>query len=83
MNSDLLIDIIGWIAAVEILAAYGLNSFQKIKSDSLVFYLLNLTGGILFVIYTIYLDARASAVVNIVWVIIAVVGLITKYKPRK
>jgi hypothetical protein len=76
------IEVIGAIAAIEILAAYGLNSFQKIKSDSLLFYLLNLTGGILFVYYTISKDAKASAVVNIVWVIIAIVGLITKYKRR-
>ena len=80
---ELIIEIIGWIAAVEILLAYGLNSFQKIKSDSLFFYLLNLTGGIGFVIYTIHKDAKASALVNIIWVVIAVAGLITKYSKKQ
>jgi hypothetical protein len=75
---DLLIDIIGWIGSVEILLAYGLNSFQKLRSDSPVFYLLNLTGGICFVIYTVHKEAFASAFVNIIWVIIAAVA-ITKH----
>jgi hypothetical protein len=77
---ELLIEIIGWIGAVEILLAYGLNSFQKIKSDSWFFYVLNLTGGICFVIYTIHKEANASALVNVIWVVIAVIGMLTKMK---
>lgn len=80
---ELIIEIVGWIGAVEILLAYGLNSFQRIDSNSLLFYLLNLTGGICFVIYTIHKGANASALVNVIWVIIAVVGLVTKYSNKK
>ncbi|MBS1681865.1 MAG: hypothetical protein JST48_09150 [Bacteroidetes bacterium] len=75
-----LINIIGWIGALEVLVAYGLNSYQKIKSDSVYFLLLNLTGGFLLIVYTLYLDAIASATVNIVWVIIAVIALLRKFK---
>ncbi|MGC4020427.1 MAG: hypothetical protein QM734_00020 [Cyclobacteriaceae bacterium] len=71
----LIVDIIGWIGALEVLLAYSLNSYQKIKSDSIYFQLLNLTGGILLVIYTLYLDAKASAAINVVWVIIAAIAL--------
>jgi hypothetical protein len=75
MESKLLIDIVGWIGSIEVLIAYGLNSYQRIKSDSMVFYLLNLTGGIFLVIYTVNKEAFASAFVNVVWVIIAVIAI--------
>ena len=76
MDLDLLINIIGWIGSIEVLIAYGLNSYQKIRSDSLVFYLLNLTGGIFLVVYTIHKEAFASAFVNVVWVAIAVIAMV-------
>lgn len=73
---ELFINILGWIGSVEVLAAYGLNSYQKIKSDSILFYVLNLTGGLLLIVYSIYKEAFPNAFINIVWVIIAVVALI-------
>lgn len=79
----LLVDIIGWIGSIEVLIAYGLNSYQKIRSDSPMFYFLNFTGGICLVVYTIYKEAFASAFVNIIWVAIAAVAigkLLTKPK---
>jgi hypothetical protein len=72
---DLLVEIIGWIGSIEILLAYGLNSYQKIRSDSLAFSLLNLTGGLFLMLYTIYKDAFANTFVNLVWVIIALIAL--------
>ncbi len=74
------VEIIGWIGSVEVLLAYGLNSYQKIKSDSLNFVLLNLTGGLFLIIYTVYKEAFASAFVNLVWVVIAVVSLARLYQ---
>lgn len=71
----LLIEIVGWIGSIEVLIAYGLNSYQKMRSDSLGFYLLNLTGGICLVIYTLYKEAFASAFVNIIWVVIALIAI--------
>jgi len=79
----LLIDIIGWIGSFEVIAAYGLNSYQKIKSDSLVFQLLNLTGGLFLIINTIYYCAYPSAFINIVWVIIASIAIIQMFRKRK
>lgn len=72
---DLLVEITGWIGSIEILLAYGLNSYQKIRSDSLAFSLLNLTGGLFLMIYTIYKDAFANTFVNLVWVVIALIAL--------
>jgi hypothetical protein len=72
---ELWIEIIGWIGSVEILLAYGLNSYQKIRSDAWSFYTLNLTGALLLIVYTVFKEAYASTFINIVWVIIAVIGM--------
>ncbi|HEY0654751.1 MAG TPA: hypothetical protein VGD65_16555 [Chryseosolibacter sp.] len=71
----LFLEIIGWVGSVEVLLAYGLNSYQKLRSDSMVFYLLNLTGGLALIIYTVYKAAYASAFINVVWVIIAAIAI--------
>ncbi len=71
-----IINVTGWIGSILIVAAYGLNSYQKIKSDSILFYSLNLAGGILLIVYSVYLRAYPNAFINIVWVIIAVPALL-------
>lgn len=68
---DLVIDILGWIGSVCVVAAYGLNSYQKIRSDSLLFYVLNISGGVLLIIYSVHKAAYANTFINVVWVIIA------------
>jgi len=80
MNVALIIDILGWIGSIEVVVAYGLNSYQKIKSDSKTFYLLNLTGGILLIVYSVYKTAYANTFINIVWVIIAIPALVKAMK---
>lgn len=79
---DIFINILGWIGSVEVLAAYGLNIYQKIKSDSVLFYVLNLTGGLLLIVYSVYKEAFPNAFINIVWVIIAVVALLKLGKKK-
>jgi hypothetical protein len=79
----LLIDVLGWIASISILTAYGLNSYQKIKSDSYTFLLLNILGGVCFVIYTYYFKAYATTFLNVVWVIIAIPALIKMLRKSK
>jgi hypothetical protein len=79
----LLIDILGWAGSFMVVAAYGLNSYQKIKSNSLFFYLLNLVGGLFLIIYSIYYTAYANTFINVVWVIIAIPALLQLIKRRK
>jgi hypothetical protein len=69
------IEVIGWVGSVEILIAYGLNSYQKIRSDSMLFYMLNLTGGLLLIVYTVYKEAYPNAFVNVVWVVVALIAI--------
>lgn len=79
---NLLIDILGWIGSVEVIAAYGLNSYQKIKSDSLAFQLLNLTGAIFLIINSIYKEAYPFTFINTVWCIIAIIAIVGIVKKK-
>jgi hypothetical protein len=72
----LLIDCIGWAGSIMVIAAYGLNSYQKIRSDSPTFLVLNLIGGVCLIVYSVYYTAYANTFINVVWVIIAVPALI-------
>lgn len=80
---NLIIDILGWIGSIEVVAAYGLNSSQRIKSDSLTFQFLNLTGAVLLIINSIYKQAYPFTFINTVWTIIAIVAIIGILKKKK
>lgn len=77
---ELLIDIIGWTGSVMVIAAYGLNSYQKLDSKALAFLLLNLVGGIFLIVYSYYYSAFANTFINVVWVVIAVPALIAYWR---
>jgi len=78
----LFVDIIGWIGSVEVIAAYGLNSYQRIRSDSFLFQFLNLTGAVFLIVNTIYYGAYPSTFINIIWVVIAIPALYKILKPK-
>ena len=80
---ELLIDILGWVGSVAVIVAYGLNSYQKIKSDSYLFLTLNLIGGLFLIIYSYYYTAYANTFINVVWVIIAIPALIRLIGKKK
>lgn len=80
---EMLIEILGWIGSLEVIIAYGLNSYQRLRSDSLLFYFLNITGGLLLIIYSIYKSAYANTFINVVWVIIAVPAVIKLLRKSK
>ena len=71
-----LVDGLGWIGSFCVIVAYGLYSYQNIRSDSLIFYALNLVGGIFLIIYSNYKGAYANTFINVVWVIIAVPAML-------
>ena len=70
------IEIAGWIAAVLILAAYGLLSAGKLTGKSVSYQVMNIVGAIGFVINTGYNGAIPSAVLNVIWVGIGVWALV-------
>lgn len=82
-DNKLLFDIIGWGGSIGLLLAYGLNSYQKIKSDSYTFLLLNLFSGICLIVYTVFYKTYANTFLNIVWVIIAIPAIIRLAQKKK
>ena len=75
---NILIDVIGWIGSAMIVAAYALNMNKRMAADSVSYYLLNIIGSACLIVNTIYHHAIPSAVVNVIWIFIAVMSLIKK-----
>ena len=62
------IEIIGWVSAVLILAAYGLLSAGKLTGSSVSYQVMNVVGAVGFVVNSGYNGAIPSAALNVIWV---------------
>ena len=71
----ILIESVGWVGSVAIVLAYGLNMFKKLASDSAAYYILNIAGSVCLIVNTLYHHAIPSAVVNVIWIFIALVAV--------
>lgn len=71
-----LIEIGGWYGTLAILLAFALSSFSLIKSTDLVYQLLNLTGALGIVAVSLYKQAYQPAVLNVIWMLIALVAIV-------
>jgi lipid-A-disaccharide synthase-like uncharacterized protein len=77
------IEILGWIGSLMVVSAYGLISYQKVKPNSILYFSLNIIGGILLVVYSYYKGAYANIFINVVWIFIAIPALINAFKAVK
>lgn len=75
----ILIETLGWIGSVLIVGAYAANIYGRLKADHIAYIWMNMVGGIFFVVNTIYHHAYPSALVNVVWVLIALNAIIRKW----
>lgn len=64
---DIAIEIIGWIGAVLILAAYILLSLGKVDGQSPLYQWMNVVGAACFVANSGWNGAIPSAALNVVW----------------
>lgn len=69
------IEVIGWIGATLILAAYALLSTGRLRADSLTYHLMNILGAAGFVINSGWNGALPSAAMNVVWIGIGIYAL--------
>jgi len=67
---------IGWYGLAAVLAGYFLNSFGYIQSNGFTYLLLNLTGGAAIALISYQKRAFQPMVLNIVWLVIALFGLL-------
>jgi hypothetical protein len=82
MSLKLLVNILGWIGSVLYLLAYALVSIKKTEGDSWLYQGLNIIAATLVVIYTISLEAYATASLNLVWIAIGLYTLGRKWLIR-
>ena len=68
-------EVAGWAAAVLILAAYGLLTAGRLKSDSRAYHWLNICGAAGFILNSGWNGAIPSAALNVVWMAIGVAAL--------
>lgn len=71
----LLIEVLGWAASALIVGAYALNIYGKLDTKAPAYIWANLVGGTFFIVNTYAHQAYPSAVVNVVWVLIALNAL--------
>lgn len=76
----LLINTLGWIGSIFIIAAYWFNSQGKMESTSIWYQMLNLLGGLFLSLNCFYFQVYPSAVLNLVWILIAMASLNRLYK---
>lgn len=66
------IEIVGWLGAGTLLAAFGFVSYGLVDARGRVYQALNILGGLLLAANSGWHDAWPSAALNIIWAVIAV-----------
>lgn len=75
-TKEKIIETLGWYGAVAVTGAYALNSFGYLAADAFGYQLLNFTGAAALAVITLYRGVYQSAIVNVIWALIAVVALL-------
>lgn len=75
-----IISITGWVGALLILTAFTTNVFKYTMPDSKVFLLLNGVGSLLLIYNSYATENYHFTLLNIVWFVVAIVGLIKRSK---
>ena len=73
-------DIIGTIGVGLILIGYFLNIFSIIKKDGVLFYVLNILGGIIACFSSCLIRFWPFVILEGTWAIISVIGLLKSIK---
>lgn len=83
MMLDILMEVVGWIGAILILAAYGLLTAGKVTARSPAYQWMNVVGALGFIANSAWNGAWPSAVLNVIWVGIGVFALIRIFAKRE
>ena len=83
MTLDLLMEVVGWIGAVLILAGYFLLSAGKLDARSPVYQWLNVIGALGFIANSGWNGAWPSAALNVIWVGIGLFALVRIFGRRE
>jgi hypothetical protein len=83
MTVGLLMEVVGWIGAVLILAGYALLTAGKVTAKSISYQAMNVVGAAGFIANGVWHKAWPSAILNIIWVGIGVAALISIFAKRR
>jgi hypothetical protein len=83
MTVGLFMEVVGWIGAVLILAGYAFLTAGKVTAKSVSYQAMNVVGAAGFIANGVWHKAWPSAILNIIWVGIGVVALISIYARRR
>jgi len=72
---DLAIEVIGWAAAIAILAAYALLTAGKLEAQSRAYQWMNVLGAAGFIVNSGWNGAIPSAALNVIWAGIGLTAL--------
>ncbi len=70
-----LVDIAGFIGASLLLGAFFQSSRGTWNGHMMRYQVINLAAGILLVYYTLSKDAIFATIINIVWIVVALIGI--------
>ncbi len=77
------IEVIGWLAAVLILASYVLLSLGRIEPRGYLYQWMNVIGASGFVLNSGYNGALPSAGLNVIWALMGLFTLWSVWRARK
>lgn len=73
----ILFEALGWYGSLALIVAFALNSYEVIDSQSMSYQLLNFTGAAGIIAISLYKRVYQPAVLNIFWLMIAAIALVT------
>jgi hypothetical protein len=76
IDASMLIEILGWLGAATVIAAYALVSYGSLNGRSGLYQALNALGGLVLAVNTIWHHAWPATAVNVIWTGIAVGALL-------
>ncbi len=76
MSRHSLVEGLGWLGSFLVILAYALSSLGYLETETWVYQLMNLVGALGVGLITFLRKAYQGFVLNLVWAIVAVIGLI-------
>ena len=70
-------ELLGWYGILALMVGYGLVSFALIKPQGVIFQLLNISGSAGLLIVSISKKVMQNVLLNIFWIIIGIVTLLS------
>jgi hypothetical protein len=81
LSNDKHFELIGWIGFILIVSAYLFVTIKLVEVSSAVYHMMNLTGALCMAINAKHNKAKPLLWLNMVWFLIALMGLLQLYKP--